>query len=160
MCFSFERRSNPSFPFVAALKYAGPRASLALRSGGRAASASREPPRQQHSRGGSGGDGIRAARERGLDDPNVPSIANRRLGTGARYLQVMRISMPGALVAEPERVLRIQNEILEKLVAIPAVRSARRVSEMPMEGFDSDWGCIAGGRLLLLELSGSTPTWT
>jgi hypothetical protein len=42
MCFSFERRSNPSFPFVAALKYAGPRASLALRSGGRAASASRE----------------------------------------------------------------------------------------------------------------------
>jgi hypothetical protein len=72
----------------------------------------------------------------------------------------MRISIPGALVAEPERVLRIQNEILEKLVAIPAVKSARLVSEMPMKGFDSDWGCIAGGRLLLLELSGSTPTWT
>jgi predicted permease len=62
--------------------------------------------------------------------------------TDAQHLQVMRISIPGTLVPEPERVLRIQNEILEKLAAIPGVKSAGLVSEMPMEGFDSDWDCI------------------
>src|SRR5882757_2543195 len=46
------------------------------------------------------------------------------------------------MVAEPERVLRIQDEILQKLAAIPGVKSAALASEMPMEGFDSDWDCI------------------
>ena len=36
----------------------------------------------------------------------------------------------------------MQNEILEKLAAIPGVKSAGFVSEMPMEGFDSDWDTI------------------
>jgi putative ABC transport system permease protein len=62
--------------------------------------------------------------------------------TDPQHLQVMRISIPGALVTEPERVLRIQNEILDKLVATTGVKSAGLVSEMPMEGFDSDWDCI------------------
>src|SRR5207247_9157752 len=71
--------------------------------------------------------------------------ALRRVAPGCtdrQRLQVMRISIPDALVAEPERVLRIQNEILEKLAATPGVKSAGLVSEMPMEGFDSDWDCI------------------
>ncbi len=42
------------------------------------------PPRTQHSGGGSGGDGTCAARECGLDDPNVPSIANSRPGIHGR----------------------------------------------------------------------------
>jgi predicted permease len=62
--------------------------------------------------------------------------------TDARHLQVMRISMPAALLAEPERVTRTQNEIIEKLQAIAGVQSAGFVSEMPMEGFDSDWDAI------------------
>jgi len=60
----------------------------------------------------------------------------------APHLQLARIAIPQAMVAEPERVLRIQNEILNKLAAIPGVKSAGLVSEMPMEGFDSDWDCI------------------
>src|ERR1700676_1981299 len=129
---------------IPALKYAGPRASLALRSGGRAASASRERHRASYIlRVGrvpmalvllvSAGLMIRTFQALRTVDPGF---------TDAQHLQVMRISIPAALVAEPERVLHIQNEILERLAAIPGVKSAGLVSEMPMEGFDSDWDCI------------------
>jgi predicted permease len=56
-----------------------------------------------------------------------------------QHLQLLRISIPGSLVAEPERVTRMQNAILDKLAAIQGVKSAGFVSEMPMEGFDSAW---------------------
>ena len=129
---------------IPALKYAGPRASLALRSGGRAASASRERHRARNTLVVgqvamalvllvSAGLMIRTFRALRTVDPGF---------TDPPHLQVMRISIPDALVAEPERVLRIQNEILEKLTATPGVKSAGLVSEMPMEGFDSDWDCI------------------
>jgi predicted permease len=62
--------------------------------------------------------------------------------TDAQRLQLMRISIPDSLVVEPERVTRIQNEITDRLQAIPGVKSAAFVSEMPMEGFDSDWDAI------------------
>jgi predicted permease len=129
---------------IPALKYAGPWASLGLRSGGRAASASRERHRARNILVAgqvamalvllvSAGLMIRTFRALRTVDPGF---------TDAQHLQVMRISIPGALVAEPERVLRIQNEILEKLAATPGVKSAGLVSEMPMEGIDSDWDCI------------------
>jgi predicted permease len=51
----------------------------------------------------------------------------------------MRISVPESLIAEPERVTRTQNAILDKFAAIQGVTSAGFVSEMPMEGFDSAW---------------------
>jgi putative ABC transport system permease protein len=59
--------------------------------------------------------------------------------TDARHLQTMRISIPDSLIAESERVMRTQNEILDKLQAIPGVQSAGFASEMPMEGIGSDW---------------------
>jgi predicted permease len=62
--------------------------------------------------------------------------------TDAPHLQILRISIPASLVAQPERVTRTQNEILDKLKAIAGVKSAGFVSEMPMEGFDSDWDAI------------------
>src|ERR1700741_3104559 len=129
---------------IPGIKYAGPRASLALRSEGRAASASRERHRARNTLVVSqvamalvllvsAGLMIRTFRALRTVDPGF---------TDPQHLQVMRISIPGALVAEPERVLRIQNEILEKLAATPGVKSAGLVSEMPMEGFDSDWDVI------------------
>ena len=129
---------------IPALKYAGPRASLALRSGGRAANASREGHRPRNILVvgqvamalvllASAGLMIRTFRALRTVDPGF---------TDPQHLQVMRISIPGALVAQPERVLRIQNQILEKLAATPGVQSAGLVSQMPMEGFDSDWDCI------------------
>jgi predicted permease len=62
--------------------------------------------------------------------------------TDALYLQTFRISIPDSLVAEPARVTHTQNEILDKLQAIPGVKSAGFASEMPMEGFDFDWDAI------------------
>ena len=129
---------------IPALKYAGPRASLALGIGGRAASASRERHRARN---------ILVVAQvamalvllvsAGLMIRAFRALRTVDLGfTDPQHLQVMRISIPDALVAEPERVLRIQNEILEKLIATAGVKSAGLVSEMPMEGFDSDWDCI------------------
>ena len=62
--------------------------------------------------------------------------------TDAPHLQVMRIAIPDSLVAEPERVTRMQNQISDNLKVIPGVTSVGFISEMPMEGFDSDWDGI------------------
>ena len=62
------------------------------------------------------------------------------------HLQTMRISIPQQLVADPHMVFRIQNEIVDKLAAIPGVTSAAFASAMPMEGFPSGWdGIFAEG---------------
>ena len=129
---------------IPALKYAGPRASLALRSGGRAASASRERHRTRSILVvGQVAMALVLLVSAGLMIRTFQALRTVAPGfTDARHLQVMRISIPDALVAEPERVLRIQNEILERLAATPGVKSAGLVSEMPMEGFGSDWDCI------------------
>src|SRR6202163_1445191 len=125
---------------IPALKYAGPRASLALRSGGRAASASRERHRARNILVvGQVAMALVLLVSAGLMIRTFQALRTVDPGfTDAQHLQVMRISIPAALVAEPERVLHIQNEILERLAATQGVRSAGLVSEMPMEGFGSD----------------------
>jgi predicted permease len=132
------------FGLIPAWKYAGPRVALVVRSAGRNTGMSRE---RYHARNVlvvgqvamalvllvSAGLMIRTFLElRGVD----PGFAD------ARHLQTMRTSIPASLIAEAERVTRTQNEILEKLQAIPGVRSAGFVSEMPMEGIGSDWDAI------------------
>jgi predicted permease len=129
------------FGLIPALKYAGPRVALAIRSAERTVGVSRE---RYHARNllvvgqvamalvllVSAGLMIRTFLElRGID----PGF------TDARHLQTMRISIPGSLIAESERVMRTQNEIVDKLQAIPGVQSAGFGSEMPMEGIGSDW---------------------
>jgi predicted permease len=129
---------------IPALKYAGPRASLTLRSGGRAASASRERHRARNILVvGQVAMALVLLVSAGLMIRTFYALRTVEPGfADAPHLQLARISIPDALVAEPERALRIQNEILEKLAATPGVKSAGLVSEMPMEGFDSDWDCI------------------
>jgi hypothetical protein len=51
----------------------------------------------------------------------------------------MRINIPDSLVAERDRVIRIENGIVDKLSAIPGVTAAGFASEMPMEGYPSGW---------------------
>jgi len=46
---------------------------------------------------------------------------------------MFRISIPAAQVAEPERMVRMQNDVLDKVAAIPGVTSAAFSSGMPME---------------------------
>jgi len=62
--------------------------------------------------------------------------------TQPEQIQTMRISIPFPLVREPERVARMQNDIVDKLSTIPGVRSVAFASGMPMEGFPPNWDAI------------------
>ncbi|HEY0704865.1 MAG TPA: ABC transporter permease [Candidatus Acidoferrales bacterium] len=129
---------------IPALKYAGPRSSLELRSAGRSMSVSKERHRARNllviSQVAmalvllvSAGLMIRTFRALRTVDPGFRDAA---------HLQLMRINIPETLIAQPEMVARTQNAILDKLAAIPGVASAGFVNEMPMEGFDSGWDGI------------------
>ena len=62
--------------------------------------------------------------------------------THAEQLQTMRISIPPTLLLEPQRITRTQNEIVDKVAAIPGVTSVAFASQLPMEGYGSDWDAI------------------
>jgi hypothetical protein len=47
--------------------------------------------------------------------------------TDPEQLQVMRIAIPAALIAEGEKVLRLQNDLVDRLSAIPGVTSAASI---------------------------------
>jgi predicted permease len=132
------------FGLLPALKYAGPRASLELRSGGRTISVSRERHRARNLLVvGQVAVAVVLLVCAGLMIRTFQALRTVDPGfTDARHLQVMRIAIPGLLVKESERVTRTQNTILDKLAAIPGVKSVGFGSEMPMEGFDSDWDTI------------------
>ena len=57
----------------------------------------------------------------------------------ATSLQVMQISIPETLVRDPQAVLRTQNNILDKLAAIPGVSSAGFAASVPMSGGEPAW---------------------
>jgi len=129
------------FGLIPALKYAGPRTSLALRSAGRTIGASRERHRTRNLLViGQVSMAFVLIVSAGLMIRTFQALRTVEPGfTDARHLQLMRISIPDSLIQEPERVTRTQNAILDKLAAIPGMKSAAFVSEMPMEGFDSAW---------------------
>ncbi len=58
-------------------------------------------------------------------------------------LQVMQISIPETLVRDPQSVLRTQNNILDKLAAIPGVSSAGFAVSVPMSGGEPAWDEIS-----------------
>ncbi len=132
------------FGAIPALKYAGPRIALALRSAGRTASVSRERHRARSFLVVaqvalalvllvSAGLMIRTFQALGTVDPGF---------THAEHLQTLRVAIPPTLVPEPERVTRIQNDIADKLAAIPGVTSVGFASAIPMDGADPDWDNI------------------
>jgi predicted permease len=132
------------FGLIPAFKYARPRASLELRSAGRTISASRERHRARNLLVvGQVAMALVLLVSAGLMIRTFEALRTVEPGfTDGRHLQMMRISIPDLLIPEADRVARTQNEILDKLSAIPGVNSAGFVSEMPMEGFDSEWDCI------------------
>ncbi len=132
------------FGLIPALKYAGPGISLALRSAGRTSSVSRERHRARNV--------LVVAQvalalvlmvSAGLMIRTFQALRTVEPGfTQAEHLQTMRISIPESLIAKPQQVIRIQNDILDKVAAIPGVTSVGFASEMPMEGFGSMWDSI------------------
>ncbi len=57
-------------------------------------------------------------------------------------LQVMSISIPDTLVRDPVAVTRLQNNIVDKLAAIPGVSSAGFAASVPMSGGEPNWDDI------------------
>ncbi|MBT9333340.1 ABC transporter permease [Paracidobacterium acidisoli] len=62
--------------------------------------------------------------------------------TDAGHLQTMRISIPESLIADSQTVARTQNEIADRLAAIPGVRSVGFATAVPMDGIESNWNLI------------------
>jgi predicted permease len=132
------------FGLIPALKYAGPRIAVVLRSAGRTSSVSRERHRARNL--------LVVAQvalalvlmvSAGLMIRTFQALRTVEPGfTHAEHLQTMRMSIPESLVTKPEQVIRIQNNIVDKVEAIPGVTSAGFASAMPMEGYDSMWDNI------------------
>jgi putative ABC transport system permease protein len=129
------------FGLIPALKYAGPRTSLALRSAGRTIGVSRERHRARNLLVvGQVAMALVLLVSAGLMIRTFQALRTVEPGfTDARHLQLMRITIPGWPGGDAVQATRMQNEIVDKLEAIPGVKSAAFGSEMAMEGFDSDW---------------------
>jgi putative ABC transport system permease protein len=59
--------------------------------------------------------------------------------TGPEQVETWRISVPPDLVAEPERVARTYQEIVNKLAAIPGVTSVGFATALPSDGLPPNW---------------------
>jgi predicted permease len=127
-----------------ALKYAGPRIAAALQSAGRTASVSRERHRVRNALVVvqvaialvllvSAGLMIRTAQMLRTVEPGF---------TGPEHLQTVRISIPSSLISEPQLVIRTQNDLVDKLRAIPGVTAVGFANEAPMEGLPPNWDNI------------------
>jgi putative ABC transport system permease protein len=130
---------------VVALKHAGPAIGTALHAGGgRGSSHSRERHRTQATLVVvqvaltlvllvSSGLMIRTFQALRTVEPGFTSAAE---------IQTLRIGISPTVVAETERVLRTQNDIVDALAAIPGVESAAFASSMPLEGVVAGWDGI------------------
>jgi predicted permease len=132
------------FGLVPALKYAGSRVSDGLRGSGRTMSASKERHRARSVLVVtqvalalvllvSAGLMIRTSLAMHDVDPGF---------TDPSRLQTVRIAVPSALIPDPERVARLQHDIVEKLTAISGVTSVGFTSVMHMEGIPTSWDAI------------------
>jgi len=132
------------FGLIPALKYSGLRISAALQSVGRTSSVSRQRHRAR---------GLLVVAQvamalvlmvsAGLMIRTFQALQSVEPGfTHAEHLQTMRIAIPESLVAEAEKVTRIENGIADKLAAIPGVTSVGFASAVPMEGIEPDWDNI------------------
>jgi predicted permease len=57
-------------------------------------------------------------------------------------MQIARVSIPNSLIKDAALVIRAENDIVDKLAAIPGVTSVASASQMPMEGYPVDWDLI------------------
>lgn len=132
------------FGLIPALKYAGPKISLTLRGGGRGASISRERHRARNLLVVmqialalvlliSSGLMIRTFQELRHVDPGFAH---------AEEIETLRIFIPPAVVPESARLGRVENDIADKLAAIPGVTSVGFASALPMDQTPPNWDGI------------------
>ena len=62
--------------------------------------------------------------------------------TDAAHVQTLRISIPDTVIANPQMVMRMENNILDRLQTIPGVTSVGFGEAVPMEGVEPNWDQI------------------
>ena len=134
--FALSLLAGALFGGILVLKYAAPRVAAALRAGGRSMSASRE---RQRARNALVVAQIALAMvllvSSGLMIRTFVALRNVDPGfTNPRDLLTLRITIPSATVKEGEQVLRMQQNIADKIAAIPGVQSVALTSIVPMDG--------------------------
>ncbi|HEY6345889.1 MAG TPA: ABC transporter permease [Bryobacteraceae bacterium] len=125
------------FGLIPVLKYAGPRIATALRGVGRTFSQGRERHRMRN---------ILAVVQvalalvlligSGLMIRTFQELRNVRPGfTHPEEIQILHAAISQTVAQERERVMRMYNQILDKLAAIPGVTSVGFADAAPLEGF-------------------------
>ena len=128
------------FGLIPVVKYAGPNLASSLRGGGRTLSQSRERHRARNTLAV-----VQVALALVLLVGSGLMIrtfqALRNVAPGFEHpeeVQLMRVFIPETQVKDAVRVMRTQNEMLDKLAAIPGVRSVAFSASAPLEGFNSN----------------------
>jgi predicted permease len=127
------------FGLIPVIKYATPRVAASLRGGGRTLSQSKERHRARN---------MLVVLQTalavvlligcGLMIRTFQALRHVHPGfTGAAELETLRLEIPEAQIKEPERVVRMFQEILEKVKAIPGVTSAALSNSVPTDGNNS-----------------------
>jgi putative ABC transport system permease protein len=123
------------FGLIPVIKYAGPRLSVTLRGGGRTMSQGRERHRARN---------VLVVAQvalalvlligSGLMIRTFQALRSVQPGfTHPEQVQLLRISIPDSQVKDPQRVMRIENEMIDRLAAIPGVASVGLASAAPLE---------------------------
>jgi len=128
------------FGLIPVVKYAGPQVAATLRGGGRAMSHSRERHRARNTLVVvQVGLALVLLIGSGLMIRTFQALRSVRPGfTQPEQVQSIRVSIPEAQVRESERVMRMENEMLDKLALIPGVSSVAFASGAPLEGNNSN----------------------
>ncbi len=128
------------FGLIPVFKYARPHLSIALRSGGRSLSQSKDRHRAR-----SVLVVVQVALALvllvgfGLMIRTFQALRHVEPGfSGAHEVQTLRISIPGTQAKEPERAVRMHQEILDKLGAVAGVSSVAITTSVPMTGQNSN----------------------
>jgi putative ABC transport system permease protein len=135
--FGVSLLSGVLFGVIPIVKYAGPRIATALRGIGRTFSHDRERHRARH---------VLVVVQvalalvllvgSGLMVRTFQHLRSVQPGfTHPEEIQILHAMIPMAIAGEPERVMRMQQEILDKLAAIPGVTSVGFGSRAPLESF-------------------------
>ena len=123
------------FGLIPAIKYAGPHLASTLRGGGRTMSHGRERHRARNLLVvAQVGLALVLLIGSGLMIRTFQALRSVQPGfTHPEQVQLLRISIPNTQVKEPERVMRMESEMIDKLAAIPGVTSVAFASAAPLE---------------------------
>jgi predicted permease len=136
--------SGMVFGLIPAIRHASPRVAASLGAGGRTLSDSRVRLRARHA--------LVVAQvalalvllvAAGLMIRSFASLQAIDPGfTQPRELQTVRVTIPASLVKEPERVARMQLDLVERLAAVPGVTAVGITSDLPMDEQPADWDAV------------------